>query len=124
MLPRSRMRWRAETSRAVGALLLVCSYAGAQAPPKGTSQAPATTPSKKVSFARDIAPVLAEKCMQCHGREPLMANLDLRTRAAALKGAQHGPVIVPGDAAGSHIYRRLMGHEQPQMPLGGRLTAA
>ena len=24
--------------------------------------------SGKVSFSRDIAPVLAQKCMQCHGR--------------------------------------------------------
>jgi hypothetical protein len=62
--------------------------------------------------------------MQCHGREPLMANLDLRTRDGALKGAQHGPVVVPGDAAASHFYRRLLGQEQPQMPLGGRLTDA
>ena len=47
--------------------------------------------------------------MDCHGREPLMANLDLRTRDGALKGAKHGPVIVPGNAAASHLYRRLIG---------------
>ena len=51
--------------------------------------------------------------MECHGREPLMANLDLRTRDGALKGAKHGPVIVPGDAAASHLYRRLIGEETP-----------
>ena len=75
-------------------LALVCFPAGAQTTRKATA--------KKVSFARDVAPILAEKCMQCHGREPLMANLDLRTRDGALKGAQHGPVVVPGDAAASH----------------------
>ena len=95
-------------------LALVCFPAGAQTTKKATA--------KKISFARDVAPILAEKCMQCHGREPLMANLDLRTRDGALKGAQHGPVVVPGDAAASHLYRRLLGQEQPQMPLGGRLT--
>ena len=62
--------------------------------------------------------------MECHGREPLMANLDLRTRDGALKGAKHGPVVVPGDAAASHLYRRLIGEETPQMPFGGRLTDA
>ena len=51
-----------------------------------------------------------------------MANLDLRTREGALKGGQHGPAMVPGDAASSHIYRHLTGEEQPQMPMGGRLT--
>src|SRR5580765_1618301 len=76
-------------------------------------------PTKKVSFTKDIAPLLTQRCMECHGREPLMANLDLRTRDGALKGAKHGPVIVPGNAAASHLYRRLIGEETPPMPLGG-----
>src|SRR3954466_1080952 len=79
-------------------------------------------PSRKISFAKDIAPLLTQRCMECHGRDPLMANLDLRTRDGALKGAKHGPVIVPGNAAASHLYRRLIGEETPPMPLGGRLT--
>ena len=81
-------------------------------------------PAKKVSFSKDIAPLLTQRCMECHGRDPLMANLDLRTREGALKGAKHGPVIVPGDAAASHLYRRLIGQETPPMPLGGRLSDA
>src|SRR5689334_13512996 len=87
---------------------------------------PATTlhsqQAGKVSFSKDIAPLLTQRCMECHGREPLMANLDLRTRDGALKGAKHGPVIVPGDAAASHLYRRLIGEETPPMPLGGKLS--
>src|SRR5690242_19178436 len=78
--------------------------------------------SGNVSFSRDIAPVLSQKCMQCHGQTPLMSNLDLRTRETALTGGKHGPAIVPGDAAASHVYRHLTGEEKPQMPLGGRLT--
>jgi hypothetical protein len=81
-------------------------------------------PAKRVSFSKDIAPLLTQRCMECHGREPLMANLDLRTREGALKGAKHGPVIVPGNAAESHLYRRLIGQETPPMPLGERLTDA
>src|SRR6266536_863650 len=81
-------------------------------------------PAKKVSFPRDVAPILTERCMQCHGREPLMAHLDLRTRDGALKGAQHGPVVLPGNASESHLYRRLVGPEQPPMPLRGRLSDA
>src|SRR5580765_1775264 len=77
--------------------------------------APAQT-AQKASFSKDVAPILAQKCLQCHGREPLMANLDLRTREGALKGAQHGPVVKPGDAAGSHLYRHLTGQELPRMP--------
>jgi hypothetical protein len=76
----------------------------------------------KPSFSKDVAPILSRNCMQCHGKEPLMAHLDLRTRDGALKGGQHGAVVVPGNADGSHLYRHLTGQELPQMPLGGRLT--
>jgi len=85
------------------------------------SAAPAQT-AKKVSFSHDVAPILSQKCMQCHGLAQPMANLDLRSRQGALKGGQHGPALVPGDAAASHIYRHITGQEQPQMPLGGRLS--
>jgi len=85
--------------------------------------APAQT-TPKVSFSHDVAPILTASCMQCHGREPLMGNLDLRTREGAFKGAAHGPVIIPGNAAGSHLYRHLTGQDLPQMPLGGRLSDA
>jgi hypothetical protein len=52
-----------------------------------------------------------------------MANLDLKTRAGALKGGQHGPAIIPGNAAGSLLYRHVAAQETPQMPLGGKLSA-
>jgi Protein of unknown function (DUF1553)/Protein of unknown function (DUF1549)/Planctomycete cytochrome C len=76
----------------------------------------------KVSFSRDVAPLLSRNCTQCHGAAPAMSNLDLRSRDAALKGGQHGPAIVPGDAAGSRLYQHLTGQEKPQMPMGGRLS--
>src|SRR5580704_12364298 len=85
------------------------------------AQTPATA-AKKISFSSDVAPILSAKCVQCHGQVSLMSNLDLRAREAAMKGGQHGPVIVPGDAESSHLYRHLTGRELPQMPLGGHLT--
>lgn len=89
--------------------LLVCAAGWAQTP-------------AKVSFSQDVAPILSRNCSQCHGQAPAMANLDLGSREGALKGGQHGPAIVPGDAAGSRLYRRLTGEEKPQMPMGGRLS--
>src|SRR5262249_9930204 len=78
--------------------------------------------TKTPRFAQDIAPILSEKCMQCHGLADPMANLDLKSRAGALKGGQHGPAIIPGNAAGSNLYRHATGQEQPRMPLGGKLS--
>src|SRR5947207_12098906 len=77
-----------------------------------------------VSFSKDVAPILPEKCMKCHAEAPMMANLDLRSRESALKGGQHGPAIVAGNAAASRLYQHLTGQQQPQMPLGGKLTDA
>ncbi len=79
-------------------------------------------PVQAQTFSQEVAPILSQKCMQCHGQAPLMGSLDLRSRETALKGGQHGPAFVPGDASASSMYRHLTGQEKPQMPLGGRLN--
>jgi hypothetical protein len=79
-------------------------------------------PSHKVSFAQDVAPILAKNCSQCHGQSLVMGNLDLRNREGALKGGQHGAAIIPGDAANSRLYQHVTGQLKPQMPMGGQLT--
>ena len=74
-------------------------------------------PASPVSFSRDVAPILGRHCLSCHGATTqLMSLLDLRTRAGMLIGGQKGgPAIIPGNAAGSPIYRRITGREQPAM---------
>ena len=84
----------------------------------------ASAQTAAVSFSKDVAPILTAKCMKCHAEAPMMANLDLRSRESALKGGQHGPAIVAGNAAASRLYQHLTGQQQPQMPLGGKLTDA
>ncbi len=51
-----------------------------------------------------------------------MAQLDLRTREAALKGGLHGPAVVPGNAAESRVYLHVSGQLGPIMPMGGTLN--
>src|SRR2546429_289152 len=72
--------------------------------------------------AQTAGTILTQKCIQCHGQASLMGGLDLRSREAALKGGQHGPALVAGNADASSLYRHLTGQQQPQMPLGGRLS--
>ncbi|HLX44646.1 MAG TPA: PSD1 and planctomycete cytochrome C domain-containing protein, partial [Bryobacteraceae bacterium] len=73
------------------------------------------------------APVTAvlAKCQQCHGEKLQMANLSLATRDSMLKGGDHGPSIVPGNAAGSLLYQRISGQVEPVMPMAPlpKLTA-
>ena len=76
------------------------------------------------SQAPNATTVLA-KCQQCHGKMLQMSNLSLVNRASILKGGDHGPAIVPGNAAGSLLYQHITGQVQPVMPMAPlpKLTA-
>src|SRR5262249_40112703 len=82
-----------------------------------------SAPNSPISFKSDVAPILEKNCLACHGPARQMSMLDLSNRAAALKGGQKGPAIIPGNASGSPLYRRLTGQDKPAMPLGGKLSA-
>ena len=72
-----------------------------------------------VSFSKEVQPILHESCWNCHGPTQQMSSLSLYTRDAAMKGGQHGAVIVPGKAEKSRLYRLVAGLDLPQMPFGG-----
>src|SRR5580658_894971 len=86
-----------------------------------TFMALAQTPGK-ISFQKDVAPLLAEKCSGCHGGSMKMNGLALDTRADALRGGKRGPALVPGKPEESLLYRKIAGLDQPQRPFGGRLS--
>ncbi len=77
---------------------------------------------RRVSFSKDIQPIFETSCWNCHGATLQLSQLDLRTRESALKGAEHGIVLVPGKAEGSRLYRLVAGLEKPRMPMNGKLT--
>ncbi len=56
-----------------------------------------------VSFSKDVQPILHESCWNCHGPTQQMSDLSLYTRDAAMKGGDHGAVIIPGKAAQSRL---------------------
>lgn len=80
--------------------------------------------SAAVDFARDIQPILREKCSDCHGAAKQTSGLRLDAREAALAGGYSGAVIVPRNAAGSRLYRLVAGLEGKLVmpPAGARLT--
>jgi hypothetical protein len=58
-------------------------------------------------FATRVWPVLAEKCLPCHGGDPKLraAGLDLTTRDATLRGGASGrAAVVPGKPEESALY--------------------
>ncbi|MCA8993081.1 MAG: DUF1553 domain-containing protein [Planctomycetaceae bacterium] len=66
-----------------------------------------------VDFANDVAPLLAEKCLDCHNdREPKGA-LDLSTKKSAFAGGDSGVVITPGKLQESYLWERVAANEMP-----------
>jgi cytochrome c553 len=61
-------------------------------------------------FDRDVAPVLASRCLDCHGPAEHKGDLDLSRKATAL--AADGPVV-PGKPAESVLLRRIDADEMP-----------
>jgi hypothetical protein len=74
------------------------------------------------SFSKDVAPLIAEKCVACHGHSAKMGDLDLESREGFVKGGKHGALVVAGNASESLFYKHLTGALQPLMPFGGHLS--
>jgi len=72
----------------------------------------------KIVYARDIEPLLAQRCYACHGPQQQMSGLRLDRKDAALR------VIQPGNSADSRLIHMVAGVEKKVMPpTGARLTA-
>ena len=83
----------------------------------------------QVDFAREVRPLLAARCFECHGPDKQKAFLRLDRRDAALAGAWGGDskVILPGDGGGSPLVLRTAGlveGEDRMPPEGEPLTEA
>ena len=74
---------------------------------------------RPIAFSRDVAPVFAAYCYECHGPDEQQREASLRLDDVAIatavlpSGAQ---AIVPGDRAGSEVMRRLLSQDDDRMP--------
>jgi hypothetical protein len=78
----------------------------------------------QVSYAKDVAPILAARCQSCHmpGQAGYVASgFDLRGYDSLMKGTRYGPVVLPGDPLTSTLVMLIEGRASPQlkMPHGG-----
>lgn len=89
------------------ALLSVALAARAAALEQSSLPAPAI---KRVDFARDIAPIFREHCIECHGPKKQKSDFRLDLRDHALKGGDSGEAaIIPGKSAESPLVRFVAG---------------
>lgn len=61
-----------------------------------------------VSFAEDVAPIINDACLGCHGPNNPRAGLRLDTFAGWKAGGRGGPLLTVGNANGSLLIRRLI----------------
>lgn len=68
----------------------------------------------------DVGPIFEEQCVMCHSSVyGAGLGLVLDNYEGAIAGSLRGPVLIPGDAEGSELVRRLLGVSVPRMPFLG-----
>jgi hypothetical protein len=99
---------RKSIATALGLFLSIASFAAAEKPLP-----------KKISFNRDIRPIMSDTCFHCHGFDPNTREEDLRLdiREEALKPSKNDTIpIIPGDPEGSEIIYRIFDEGDPMPP--------
>ena len=90
-------------------------------------EAPSSGPSPPAaaggpSFVSTVAPVLASRCVRCHGNRRKSGGLSLATFADMKAGGDSGPLVVPGNPAESPLFYRCAEDDpETRMPKGGQL---
>src|SRR5205823_8486360 len=119
-----RVRWPLTTGVVVPALLVVTPFA-----PRGSAlgdekpSRPAAAGTRPVSYLREVRPILAQHCFQCHGPDEAARKgklrLDLKDAAFAERKGRH--VIAPGDLDDSLVWERVTADEDDRrMPPEGK----
>ncbi len=73
-----------------------------------------------VSFEHEVAPILKDNCLRCHGEENPRANLRMDTFNGIVKGGANGVPVTPRVPARSALVVRMASpDDQLRMPKGG-----
>src|SRR4029077_11399610 len=92
--------------------------AGPQTPaPSASRQSPVS--GERISFNRDVRPIMSDTCFRCHGPDSKarMAGMRRDIRDEALKPTRSGRApIVPGDPDKSEIIARISASGERAMP--------
>jgi hypothetical protein len=84
-----------------------------------------TLSATPVDYARDIRPLLKNKCSSCHGALKQKAKLRLDAGKLIHQGGKEGKVIVPGNAKASELIERVTSKDEDErMPPEGEPLSA
>ncbi len=85
--------------------------------PEEKGKASPVTASSAEHFETDVLPIFKANCVQCHGAETRIKEMNLSSFEGLMKGSESGPVVVPGKPEESRLYKMV--HEG-LMPPGGK----
>ena len=112
---------------ALAGSILATSRASAQGVETDKGQGPAANPSfspEAVEFFESrVRPILADRCVKCHGPKKQSSGLRLDSRESVLRGGESGPAVVPGKPEESLLVQAVSHqHDELKMPPGGKLA--
>lgn len=89
-------------------------------PAKADAMKVATLKPGEVSFALDVAPVLIESCLPCHGGFDTESGFSVAAFSRLMSGGASGAAIDPGKSADSLLVKKIRGTgiDGQRMPLG------
>ena len=80
-----------------------------------------SAPNKKVSFAKDVMPLVKAKCLPCHAQgNSNPGKYDMETYESIVKGGKHGAAVIAGKPEASILLKKLsttppFGEQMPVM---------
>src|SRR5262245_23793649 len=72
--------------------------------------------ASKLSYRRDVAPILRRHCTSCHTKNDSQSQLNMDTVKLFARGGQRGPAFTPGKPDESLVVQMLTGVKKPVMP--------
>ena len=80
----------------------------------------------KVDFDRDIKPIFASRCYECHGEKKQKSGIRFDKKSSVFEGGDEGkPLVIPGKSAESILLQRVTTDDEDEImpPKGERLSA-
>ena len=93
--------------RASSLAMIVLSACCWSAPPAGAAEPAAISREAEEFFESKIRPILADKCIDCHGPKEQWSSLRLDSREAILEGGENGPAAISDKPDQSELLRRI-----------------
>ena len=69
---------------------------------------------KATYFETKVAPLLADKCVECHDPATKMGDLDLTTEVASRNGGESGPALISGKHSESEMWQLIASDAMPK----------